>query len=57
MQYKENKMYQLFIKRIEELEISDKEKEFILENISICTKIYLRGIRDSAFFRHFFTFF
>ena len=48
MQYKENKMYQLFIKRMEELEISDEEKKFILENISICTKIYLRGIRDSA---------
>lgn len=41
-------MKELFIKRIEELNLNDSEKEFIFENISIFTKIYLRGIRDSA---------
>ena len=41
-------MKELFIKRIEELDLNDSEKEFIFENISIFTKIYLRGIRDAA---------
>ena len=42
----EVKMNEIFLRRLEELEISDKEREFVQKNKAICCKIYLRGIRD-----------
>lgn len=40
-------MEEILKKRIEELDLKEDEREFILNNIEICNKIYLRGIRDS----------
>lgn len=39
-------MEEIFIKRIEELDLNKEEREFILNNIDMCNKIYARGIRD-----------
>lgn len=39
-------MDEIFLRRLEELEISDKERDFIQKNTAICCKIYLRGLRD-----------
>lgn len=39
-------MEEIFIKRIEELDLKEEEREFILNNIDMCSKIYTRGIRD-----------
>lgn len=40
-------MEEIFIRRIEELDLNKEEREFILNNIDMCSKIYMRGIRDS----------
>lgn len=39
-------MEDIFIKRLEELNVSKEEKEKILKDIKLFTKIYFRGIRD-----------
>ena len=39
-------MEEIFKKRVEELELAKDEKDFILSNLKMCTKIYFRGIRD-----------
>lgn len=39
-------MEEIFIKRIEELDLKEEEREFILNNIDMCSKIYARGMRD-----------
>lgn len=40
-------MEEIFLKRLEELDIKKEEKEFILNNANICAKLYFRGIRDT----------
>lgn len=40
------KMEEIFKARIEELNLDENEREFMLKNIEICSKIYARGIRD-----------
>ena len=40
-------MEEIFIRRIEELDLKEEEREFTLNNIRMCSKIYMRGIRDS----------
>ncbi len=41
-------MEEIFLKRLEELEISKEEKHFIQKNLQFCTKNYFRGIRDAT---------
>lgn len=39
-------MEEIFVKRIDELDLNKEEREFILNNVKICSKIYARGIND-----------
>lgn len=41
-------MEEIFIRRIEELDLNKEEREFILNNVKICSKIYARGMRDTC---------
>lgn len=40
-------MEELFLKRLEELEVQNEEKKFMMDNVKICAKLYFRGIRDT----------
>ena len=39
-------MEEIFKARIEELNLAKEEKEFILDNIKVCSKIYWQAIKD-----------
>lgn len=41
-------MEEIFKARIEELNLNSKDKEFILNNLEICYKMYWQGVRDTA---------
>lgn len=39
-------MEEIFLKRLEDLEVSKEEKKIIQKNLQLCSKIYFRGIKD-----------
>lgn len=41
-------MEEIFKKRVEELDLEEEEREFILNNLRICAKVYFRGIYDKT---------
>lgn len=40
-------MEEIFLKRLDELDVEEDEKDFIVDNIKLCTKLYFRGVRDT----------